>query len=746
MDKKSVGLLLREERKRSSFTLEKLAEVSGVSVRAISDMERGKSLPRQATLRELMDAMDLSEETRRSLVQASVRHMPQVPRQLPPDLAVFRGRRAALTTVHDLTSQVAEAGGHVVISAIGGMAGVGKTTLAVHWAHQVADRFPDGQLYVNLRGFEDAQQPLDSGEALGRFLSALGVNRADMPADTEARTTLFRERTRSRRMIVVLDNARDAEQVRPLLPTSSGCLTIVTSRNQLAALAASEGASLVSLDVWTRAEALAALVARIGEERCRAEPDAAVELIELCGHLPLAIAVVGAQLNAAPGMPLHVGVGELRQARPRLDALSGDGRQVDVRAVFSWSYRALSTEAATFFRHVSLHPGPAVSAEAAASLAGTQMPASRRHLRELTSASLLSRDAEGRYVLHDLVRAYGVELAEQHGDDHRGAELRLLDYLRHNAHAANRFVSRLPSEPVDPPVPGVAQVPIDSREEGLDWYRQEETAAAAAIRALEDPRLLRHRIGLALEWEPYNRSVGRWTEEISTARIALDAALTLDDPTAIARAGTNLAKALCETGRLDEANEPVDLMLGQLHRLPEKEQLLAERYASRVRDHQQRYAEGLRHGQKSLEIARSLGDGYEVARATAIVGYFHSVLGDHQATIATCEEALPLLRRTGNRHDEAATWESIGRAQQLMGDLDAAIATYQKALRLYEQLRDDYNAAEVLDHLASARLEEGDTDEARAHWTRAGDLFTGLRVARAEHMYTKAKALPLPKL
>ncbi|WP_420036447.1 ATP-binding protein [Streptomyces sp. cg28] len=745
MDNESVGPLLREERLRSSLTLEKLAEMSGVSVRAISDMERGKSRPRQATLRELMDAMDLDEEARRRLVRAAVRRTHQVPRQLPPDLTVFRGRHEALTTVHGLTSQIAAAGGHVVISAIGGMAGVGKTTLAVHWAHQVADRFPDGQLYVNLRGFEDAERPLDPGEALGRFLGALGVEPADMPADTEARTALFRERTRSRRMIVVLDNARDAEQVRPLLPASPGCLTIATSRNRLAALAAAEGASLVSLDVWTPQEALAALAARIGEERCRSEPEAAAALTELCGHLPLAIAVVGAQLSAAPGMPLRVGVRELREARPRLDALADDDRRIDVRAVFSWSYRALTDEAATFFRHLSLHPGPAVSAEAAASLAGTEMARARRHLRELTSASLLSRDAEGRYVLHDLVRAYGVELSEQRGDDPLGAGLRLLDYLRHNAHAANRFVSRLPSEPIGPPVPGVAHVAVDSREEGLEWYRQEEPTAAAAVRGLQDPRLLRHRVALALEWEPYNRAVGRWTEEIATARIALDAALVLDDPTAIARAGTHLSSALCETGRADEANEPVDLMLGQLDRLPPKERLLAERYASRVRDHQKRYAEGLRHARASLEIARTLDESYEVARATAIVGYFHSVLGDHQATIATCEAALPLLRRTGNRHDEAATWESIGRAQQRMGDLGTAIATYRKALYLYEQLRDDYNAAEVLDCLASARLEQGAADEARAHWTRAGDLFTGLRVARAEDMYARARALPRPR-
>ncbi|WP_338692865.1 NB-ARC domain-containing protein [Streptomyces sp. Q6] len=308
-------------------------------------------------------------------VRAATRRTPQavVPRQLPPDLALFRGCEAALSTVHDVTDHVTGRGGHVVISAIGGMAGVGKTTLAVHWAHQVAERVPDGQLYVNLRGFEVSEHPLDPGEALGGFLRALGVPSGDIPSGVEKRSALFREQTASRRLIAVLDNAHDTEQVRPPLPTSSECLTIVTSRNQLSGLVAVEGAAAINLDVWRQDEALAALTARIGEERRRAEPDAATELVELCGCLPLAVAVVGAQLSAEPRMPLRLAAREMRRTQPRLDALATDDRRADVRAVFSWSYRALTDETARFFRHVCLHPGPAVSAEAAASLAGEEL-------------------------------------------------------------------------------------------------------------------------------------------------------------------------------------------------------------------------------------------------------------------------------------------------------------------------------------------------------------------------------------
>ncbi len=742
-DRPVFGGLLREARQRSLLTLEDLAAASGVSVRAISDMERGRSLPRQATLSELMDALELDEEGRRRLVQASVRRSGRVPQQLPPDLVVFRGREEALAAVGGVMERVAERGGHVVISAIGGMAGVGKTALAVHWAHRVVERFPDGQLYVNLRGFEESGRPLDPGEALGGFLRALGVASTELPSGVDERSVLFRELTASRRLVVVLDNARDAEQVRPLLPAAAGCLTIVTSRSQLAALAATEGASLFGLDVWTKQEAVAALAARIGEERCRAEPAAAAELVALCGCLPLAIAVVGAQLCAEPQVPLRLAVRELHEAG--LDALAADDRRVDVRAVFSWSYRALTAQTARFFRHLAVHPGPAVSAQAAASLAGVEMPTARRHLRELTSASLLSRDAEGRYVLHDLVRVYGAELLEQENDDRLGAEIRLLDYLRHNAHLANRFVSRFPPEPFDAPVEGAAHVVVETREEALDWFRQEEPTAAAALRTLEDPRLLRHRIGLALAWAAYNTVAGRWAEEITASRTALHAGLTLDDPVAITRAATNLANALVETGRLDEADAAVDHMLGHLHRLPPYEELLAERYASRVRSYQGRHAEGMEHGRRSLAIARTLGRPYEIARSIAIVGWFHAVLGDHQEALAWCEEALPLLAATGNRHDVAGVRGNIGYIRQRLGDVESAVADYQKSLRLYEELLDEYKQAELLNDLASAQLELGEVELARANWSRAADLFSALRVARAAQMRAKAESLPQPK-
>ncbi|MER6167582.1 helix-turn-helix domain-containing protein [Streptomyces violaceorubidus] len=742
METNAFGPLLREARQRALLTLESLAEASGVSVRAISDMERGKSLPRQATLGELMDALDVDEEQRRRLVAAARPGTRPVPRQLPPDLAVFRGREGVLAQLRALEDRAAAQGGHVVISSIGGMAGVGKTALAVHWAHQMSERFPDGQLYVNLRGFDDLGKPLDPGDALGVFLRGLGVPSTDIPSATEQRGALFRQRAATLRLVVVLDNARDAEQVRPLLPAAPGCLTVVTSRNQLLGLAAADGATPVGLDVWTPEESLAALAARIGAERCAAEPEAAAELVHLCGHLPLAVAVVGAQLGAEPRLPLRVAVAELREARPRLDALSADDSSVDVRAVFSRSYRALGPATARFFRYLSLHPGSAASAQAAASLAGLPMTQARGHLRELASASLVSRDAEGRYVLHDLVRAYGAELAEHHDDDRLGALDRLLSYLHHNAKSANvhvtqQFRSGLP----DDPAAGTVHVTIDNRADALDWYRQEEQTAAAALRAVDEPRLQRRRIDVALEWVSYNETTGRWPEEIAATRIALDAALGLDDPVAVERSSHNLIRALIETGRGDEAGGLIETRLPYLSRLPAEHRTGAERRASWVCSKLERHEEALGHARTALTIARTLGRPDELARALLELAFKVSDMGENQEAVALCEEALPVCRDTGERRFEAMAWGTLGVARLGLDDLDTAVDDLKKARHLFGETLDVYNEAETLDNLATVHQRRGATEEARACWLEAAELFAGLRIARAAEMRARAEAL-----
>ncbi|MGO4423757.1 NB-ARC domain-containing protein, partial [Streptomyces sp. MCAF7] len=326
------------------------------------------------------------------------------PAQLPQDLPAFSGRRAPLAKLSGLLPEDGRPLDTAVISVIGGMAGVGKTTLAVHWAHQVADRFPDGQFYVDLRGFDTAGTALGPGEAVRDFLCALGVPRHRVPHGLDAQTALYRSLLAGRHFLVLLDNALDTEQVRPLLPGAPGCLVIVTSRDTLTGLVADHGAHPLSLCWLDAEEGRELLAARLGAARVAAEPQAAAEIVELCAGLPLALSCVAARLAAHPGFRLSALAAELRDAHDRLDAIARGSAEVST--VFSWSYRALSPGAARLFRLLAGHPGPDLSASAVAELAGLDAQEIARLLAELIRAHLVAELSPGRYSVHDLLRSY----------------------------------------------------------------------------------------------------------------------------------------------------------------------------------------------------------------------------------------------------------------------------------------------------------------------------------------------------
>ena len=313
-----------------------------------------------------------------------------VPRQLPTATRHFAGRAEALKALAALAAEAAEASHGTVISVIDGTAGIGKTTLALYFAHQVAERFPDGQLYVNLRGFDPAGPPMTPVEAIRLLLAALAVPVARIPAGLDAQAGLYRSLLAGQRMLVLLDNARDVDQVRPLLPASPGCLVIITSRSQLTSLVAAEGAAPLTLDVLTDAEAQELLSRRLGPERVAGEPSAAGELIQLCARLPLALSIAAARTASQPGLSLAALTADLRDARRRLDALDAGHAAANVRAVFSWSYQQLDAPTARLFRLLGLHAGPDISAAAAASMAGLPLDEGRRRLGELTRAHLLA--------------------------------------------------------------------------------------------------------------------------------------------------------------------------------------------------------------------------------------------------------------------------------------------------------------------------------------------------------------------
>ncbi|NRQ40467.1 transcriptional regulator, partial [Nonomuraea sp. NN258] len=345
------------------------------------------------------------------------RAMP-VPAQLPYGLLDFAGRHAELDRLDELCPDEGPGGGParaVVISAIGGMAGVGKTTLAVHWAHRVRDRFPGGQLYVNLRGYDPGGSAMDPAEAIRGFLDAFGVPPERVPIGLEGQAALYRSLLAGRRVLIILDNAENAEQVRPLLPGSPGCLVLVTSRDQLSGLVVAEGAQPLSVGLLTPDEARQLLARRLSQGRVRAESGAVDEIIELCGRLPLALAIVAARAATNPGFPLALLAGELRAAKGRLDPFHSTDRSTDMRSVFSWSLQRLSGAAQRLFRLLGLHPGPRISAYAAASLAGTPVTEARAALTELARANLVTEPAPGRFTCHDLLRAYAGELAADRG-------------------------------------------------------------------------------------------------------------------------------------------------------------------------------------------------------------------------------------------------------------------------------------------------------------------------------------------
>jgi DNA-binding SARP family transcriptional activator len=343
------------------------------------------------------------------------------PRQLPADIAHFTGRTRDLAALDALIWPADRNPPPTpVIAAIGGAAGVGKTALAVHWARRVADRFPDGQLFVDLRGFDPAGAEMASAEALRRFLDALGVPAHQLPADVEARASLFRTVVAERQILIVLDNARDVEQVRPLLPGAPGCLVLVNSRSQLCGLVAANGANPLTLDRPSMEEAREFLRHRVGEERLTAEHAAAEEIIVRCARLPLALAIVAARAATNAGFSLTALAAELRESRGRLDAFENGDAATDIRTVFSWSYGTLSDGAARLFRLLGLHPGPDFAIPAAASLASVGLRRVRSLLAELTRVHLLHEHAPGRYTFHDLLRAYATELTQLTDSDADG--------------------------------------------------------------------------------------------------------------------------------------------------------------------------------------------------------------------------------------------------------------------------------------------------------------------------------------
>jgi DNA-binding SARP family transcriptional activator/tetratricopeptide (TPR) repeat protein len=655
---------------------------------------------------------------------------PAVPRQLPGAAAYFAGRGAELAALTGMLDQAAQAGGTVVISAIAGTAGIGKTTLAVHWAHQVADRFPDGQLHVNLRGFDPSGTPLTAAEAVRLFLDGLGVAPERIPAGLDAQAALYRSLLADQRMLIVLDNARDPAQVRPLLAGGPGCMVLVTSRNQLTGRAVADGAHLLTLDVLTEAEARDMLACRLSPGRVTAEPAAVTELTALCARLPLALSIAIARAAGRPGLPLATLTAELRGTLARLDALGTGDAATDVRTVFSWSYRQLSGPAAQMFRLLGVHPGADISGPAAASLAGVTAGQARQALAELARTHLITELNAGRYSSHDLLRAYAAELGVScDSDTSRHAALhRVLDHYLHTADTASRLLAPY-RDPItlSPPRPAVRPEEIDSRQQALDWFQAERQVLLAAIGQAAGGGFGAHAWQLPWAVATFLNFHGYWHELASSQESALAAARQLGDLAGQAQAHRHLGQVQIRLGAYSDASSRLSEALELFRQLGNSTAEARTHYdlghICELRGHSR---EALSHLEQALRLYRAAGHRSGEANALNAAGWCHAQLGAHQEALDYCAQALALNRELGNRSGEAATLDSLGCAHLHLGHHAEAIACCQQAVDIHRDTDDLHLRAEMLTHLGDAYQAGADRSAARRAWRQALDILDDL--------------------
>ena len=665
---------------------------------------------------------------------------PSVPRQLPGGVRPFAGRTAELRLLSGLLEEAACDGGSVLISAIGGTAGVGKTTLALHWAHQVADRFPDGQLYVNLRGY-DLEQPMPAADALAGFLRALGVPGPDIPPGTEERAARYRSLLAGRRVLVLLDNAAEVEQVRSLLPGTPGSVAVVTSRDALAGLVAREGAQRLDVDLLPLADAVSLLRTLIGE-RAAADPAAAAGLAERCCRLPLALRVAAELAAARPGAPVSELVAELADRQRRLDLLeAGADPRTAVRAVFSWSCRHLDPGAVRTFRLVGLNPGADLDPYAAAALTGSTVAEADQVLGQLARAHLIHTTGLGRYGMHDLLRAYAAGQATAH-DGLAGQQAALTALFDHYLHtAAVAMDSLYPAERhrrpriarPESPVPSLAD-PAAARA-WLDTERDNLVAVATYTAACG---WLGHTTRLAAILARYLDTGGHYPEAITIHSCACRAARDAGDQAAEAQALSWFGGIDWRQGRYPESAGNLRLALALFREIGDRTGEASVLGNLGIVDFQQgRYPQAAGHHRQALALFRETGNRTGEARTLNNLGDVELRQGRYPQAAGHHRQALALCREFGDRLGEAHVLASLGIADWRQGCYPQAADHLRQALALFRETGDRAGEADVLNNLGEVLLATGQPGHARTRHAAAlglasqtGDKY---QQARAHH-------------
>ncbi len=615
-----------------------------------------------------------------------------LPRQLPLPVGGFVNRAESLATLDRLLADESGAG---AVSAVAGAPGVGKTAFVVHWAHRVRDRFPDGDLYIDLGGYGPSA-PLSADQALDSFLRALDVPKESIPSTLAERSSLFRSLVSGRRILVVLDNAADTATVRPLLPGSSGCFALITSRSSLSGLVTREGAARVTLDVLSPSDAVELFRQVIGTARVTAEPQAAARVAELCGHLPLALRVVAERAVDRPGLTLADLVAELEEEQHRLDSLtSSEDELSDVRAAFSWSYRALSAEMQRAFRLLGLHPGRELGTEAAmALLDSTDQRATQRLLDTLTATHLLQGVSASRYRLHDLLRTYAKERLreETSAKDQALAIRRVLSWYLLAVDAGRRTILPYSHEvPLVPQEQLVIPVFADARAV-MGWFEVERLNVLAALDQAMDAGQYDIAWKLPVVADGFFELHSYWTEWEEIHRTGAEAARVLGDRLGEASNVFALGDADWRGGRRESA---------------------------------------IANYESAVSYAREADDAWLTGFSLRGLGLIHEEMGNREEAHTCFQAALEVFRVRGVRRGEGMALLSLGEHAALLGHFDEATSLGTEAVRVFVEINDEWSEAWGTLPLARALTELGRGDEALELLAGAAGTFDRFKDRRS---------------
>jgi tetratricopeptide (TPR) repeat protein/transcriptional regulator with XRE-family HTH domain len=731
--------LLRQLRAEARLTQEELAEAAGLSPRSVSDLERGiHRTAHKDTAGLLAGALGLPGPARALFIAAARGRglaadvlaarpgqgpgvfQAAVTRALPRDIAAFTGRRAELAQLTGTLAGLAADGGVVGIHAIGGMAGVGKTTFAVHAAHQLAAGFPDGQFFLPLHAHTPGQRPVDAADGLASLLLTAGLPASRIPPGVDARAACWRDQVAGKKILLLLDDAAGHEQVRPLLPGTPGSLVLITSRRRLAAL---EDAAVLSLDTLPPSEAAALLARLSGRPDLGSGDDPAALITRLCGYLPLAIGMLGRQLAHHPAWTADGLAGELAAARDRLELMAAEN--LSVAAAFNLSYRDLADGQRRLFRRLGLHPGPDIDAHAAAALDDTSPGQARRRLEDLYDQHLITQPVPGCYQFHDLIREHARTLAA--GEPAvRDAAMRLLDYylqtaLTASGHIAARVRGTRPPPPATPPA---CAPPLSTARQAESWLEAERANlhATAEYAAAHGYREHAARIPAAVSGFLFAR--GYWDQAAALHRIALAAARRAGDRGGQADALNQLCLLLELSGDNPAAAASQRQALALYRDLGDRRGLADALHSlARVHEGADNYPASIAAAEQALALYRELGDRLGQGDALNSMGFMQQLTGDYPAAAGSLRKALGLFRDVGDRLGQAVALEGLGAVHSKAGDYPAAAGRLQQALELYGDVGDRDGRAVVASMLGMVQRLTGDYPAAAASHRQALELF-----------------------